>query len=49
MTAANMRALRQRQKAAGLVRVEFYVTPQESVKIKQYVARLARLRNQQGE
>jgi hypothetical protein len=33
-------ALRQRRKAAGLVRVEFYLTPAQAAKVKEFINQL---------
>jgi hypothetical protein len=35
-------ALRQRRKAAGLIRIEFYVTQDHAVKVKKYVSKLTK-------
>ena len=41
-TAARVAALRERRAAAGLVRVEVWVRPQDAERVRRYAARVAR-------
>jgi hypothetical protein len=41
-TTERVAALRQRRKAAGLIRVEFYVTPDHAIRVKKYVSKLTK-------
>jgi hypothetical protein len=37
-----VQALRQRRKALGLIRIEFYVTPDHAIKVKKYISKLTK-------
>ena len=41
-TTERVAALRQRRKALGLVRVEFYLTPEHAAKVRGYVSKLTK-------
>jgi hypothetical protein len=41
-TTERVAALRQRRKALGLVRVEFYLTPEYAAKVRGYVNKLTK-------
>ena len=41
-TTERVAALRQRRKALGLIRIEFYVTPDHATRIKKYVSKLTK-------
>lgn len=41
-TTERVAALRQRRKAAGLIRIEFYVTPDHAIRVKKYVSKLTK-------
>lgn len=35
-----VQALRQRRKAAGLIRIEFYLTPEHAAKVRKYITKI---------
>ena len=41
-TTERVAALRQRRKALGLIRIEFYVTPDHAIRVKKYVSKLTK-------
>ena len=44
--AQRVAALRERRKALGLVRVEFYLTPEHAAKVRGYISKLTKEKKQ---